>query len=58
VKLFTFVVDQKHCRLQAIEVHLWDGSRQQIVFDKIVVKAPIAEDLFQPDLTGYQATKF
>ncbi len=58
IRILTFVTGGKRGSLQALEVKFRDGSSQQIVFDKVERKLPLSAELFSPDLTGYQATKF
>lgn len=58
VQILTFVTSRSRGVLQALEVKLRDGSSQQIVFDKVERRLPLSAELFSPDLSGYQATKF
>ena len=58
IRVLTFVTGSEKGSLQAIEVLFRDGSSQQIAFDKVVRRLPLGPELFSPDLTGYQATRF
>ena len=58
IRVLTFVTGREKGSLQAIEVLFRDGSSQQIAFDKVVRRLPLGPELFSPDLTGYQATRF
>ena len=58
IQLLTFVTGGARGVLQALEVKFRDGSSQQIVFDKVERRLPLSAELFSPDLSGYQATKF
>lgn len=58
VGTFTFVVGAERFRLHAIEIAFRDGSSQLIEFTKVVPQAPVPASLFEPDLAGYQATRF
>lgn len=58
IQILTFVTGGARGVLQALEVKFRDGSSQQIVFDKVERRLPLRAELFSPDLSGYQATKF
>ena len=58
IQILTFVTGGARGVLQALDVKLRDGSSQQIVFDKVERRLPLSAELFSPDLSGYQATKF
>lgn len=58
VRTFTFVVGTDDARLRGIDLLLRDGSTQQIQFTKITTKPSLPAKIFQPDVSGYQATKF
>ena len=58
IQILTFVTGGARGVLQALEVKFRDGSSQQIVFDKVERRLPLRPELFSPDLSGYQATKF
>ena len=58
IQILTFVTGGARGVLQALDVKLRDGSSQQIVFDKVERRLPLRAELFSPDLSGYQATKF
>ena len=58
VRVLTFVTGSAKGVLQSIDLTLRDGSSQQIVFDRVVTAPQLSDKLFDPDLTGYRATKF
>ena len=58
IRVLTFVTGIDDGRLQGIDAMFRDGSSQQLAFDKVELRVPLAPELFDPDLTGYDATKF
>lgn len=58
VATLTFVLAAETARLRELHLAYRDGSSQSMVFTRTAAGGRLAENLFQPDLTGYQATTF
>ena len=58
ISRFGFVIDQQRFLLKGLVISLKDGSMVTTTFQRVERNLPIGQEVFRPDLSGYQETKF
>lgn len=58
ISRFGFVIDRNRFLLKGLVIQLKDGSMITTSFQRVERNQPIGQDVFRPDVSGYQETTF